>query len=425
MKRVIFVSLDFYPDDQAVSQLFVDLLLRLAGERFAITVLCGFPMGTSTGHSDRVPRYETVHGIEIIRCGFPVQDKRRLLLRAILYASFLVHAWWKLVGLGRNSLVFGVTSPPFNAQLLWAASWIGRFRYQYMFLDIYPEALCALGCLDSRSLLARGWRFFNRLSYRRASALVVLGRDMIPLLARQYSIHPDRVTYIPHWSVVEGEEPIPFSANRLAGRLGIQDKFVVQYSGNMGLLHDMETLVRAAHRLRDDDQIHFLFIGKGRRRRAAETLARELDLPNVTWLEFVPRAQLHEALSCCHAALISLRRGMEGVAVPSKLYGILASGRTVLAQVPRESEIAYVVEEEQCGLVVEPDDTEGLAQAIQRLASNPELTRELSANARRAYASKYTLQQAVDAFDKLWDRGGVLPSADSYGRFAPRVATEN
>lgn len=422
MKRVIFVSLDFYPDDQAASQLFVDLLLRLAGEGVAITVLCGFPMGTSTGYSGRVPRSENLHGIEIIRCGFQVKDKRRLLLRAILYTSFLVHAWWRLVRLGRNSLVFGVTSPPFNAQLLWAASWVGRFPYQYMFLDIYPEALCALGRLHPRSLLARGWRFLNRLSYRRATALAVLGRDMIPLLERHYGIHPNRITYIPHWSAVEVEEPIPFSQTPLARRLGIQDKFVVQYSGNMGLLHDMETLVRAAHRLRDDAHIHFLFIGKGRRRRAAEALARELDVPNITWLDFVPRARLPETLSCCHAALISLRQGMEGVAVPSKLYGILAFGRAVLAQVPRESEIAYVVEEERCGLMVEPGDVEELARAIRSLASNPELTRQMSANARRAYRSKYTIEQAVGAFKALWEGAGV---ADGYATPAARAAAEN
>lgn len=408
-RHVVFVSLDFYPDDQAVSQLFADLLLAvrrdLPLEEIKLSVLCGFPMGTSAGIYGPVPRRENLSGVEILRCGFRVHDKRKLIYRAALYASFLLHAGWELLRLGPGALVFGVTSPPFGAHLLWVTSRLARFRYQYMFLDVYPDALLALGRLKPRSLLIRCWTFLNRRSYQGAEALAVLGRDMIPLLGRRYGIAPDRITYIPHWSASEAEHPMPFSDNQLAARLGLGDKFVVQYSGNMGLLHDIEGLVQAAHLLRDDERIHFLFIGKGRRRAEAERLSRELELPNVTWLEFVPRDQLRETLSCCHVSLISLRQGMQGVAVPSKLYGILAAGRAAVAQVPRCSEIAYVIEEEQCGIVIDPGDVKGLASAIEVMASEPERASRMGENAFHAYQSKYTLTAAVSVFERLWGVG--------------------
>lgn len=403
MKHIVVVSLDFYPDDQAASQLFTDLLLRLAGQGMRITVLCGFPPATSPARRERVPRRETVEGIEIVRCGRHLPDKHRLRQRAILYASFLLHAGWKLLRLERNALVFGITSPPFTAHLLWVTSRVAGFSYQYMLLDLYPELLFALGTLTPGSLLGRGWLALNRLSYRRAAALSVIGRDMLPRLQRSYGLDPRQVSYIPHWSPAEVSGPIPYVENPLAHRLGLDGKFVVQYAGNMGLLHDLDTLVRVAAGLRNDERIHFLFVGKGRRRWAAEELGRRLKLSNVTWLDFVPRERLPETLACCHAALISLRRDLAGVAVPSKLYGILGSGRAVLALVPRESEIALVIEEERCGMVIEPDDVAGAVRAIQRLAGDEGLTQHMSDNAFRAYRAKYTLDHAVGAFLRLWE----------------------
>jgi glycosyltransferase involved in cell wall biosynthesis len=401
-KHVVWVTLDFYPDDQASSQLFTDLLLRIAADSVRISVFCGYPVRATKGRPGPVPRKETLGGITIERCGFNVEEKHGLVNRALLYAAFLIHAAWRLLRVDRKSIVFGVTSPPFIAHVLWLTSRIRRFSYGYMFLDIYPEALIALGRLSRESLIGRCWTRLNRLSYAPARPIAVLGRDMIPLLARNYAIDPERIVYIPHWSAAEPVTPLPFSQNSLAHTLGLADKFVVQYSGNMGLLHDIDSLIHAAARLRDDPQIHFLFIGKGRRRRAAEALATSLNLTNITWLDFVSREQLPETLSCCHAAVVSMRAGMQGVAVPSKLYGILASGRAVIAQVPEGSEIAMVVEEEACGVVVPPGDIDRLVDTIRSLAADRVAIDRMSERAFAAYRAKYTIDQAVQSFKHMW-----------------------
>jgi glycosyltransferase involved in cell wall biosynthesis len=211
-----------------------------------------------------------------------------------------------------------------------------------------------------------------------------------------------RLRYIPPWSSTAIQEPLAFADNPLAEELHLRDKFVVQYSGNMGLWHDMDSIVQAAAKLADQPHIHFVFIGGGMRRKQAQELAARLELNNITWLDFFPKERLAESLTCCHAALVSLRCGLEGVAVPSKLYGILASGRAVIAQVPAASEIALVVEEERCGLVVEPGDVDALAAAIQTLACDKAATEAMGSRAFAAYQQKYTLQQAVDHFRQLW-----------------------
>ena len=406
VQHIVFVCLVFHPDSSASSLLFTDLFKRLAADGTRITALCGFPSKDSREEVGSLPRRETVWGIDIVRCGARIQGKRHVLSRAIAYGSFLAHAGWKLLWLGRHATVVGGTDPPFTSIALWLVSRFGRFGYECILLDVYPDGLVALGSLKGTSLLTRLWRRLNRLSYARARRLTVIGRDMVARLQRQYGIDPAGVVYVPHWGTAEVDAVEATDQRPLLDRLGLQDKFVVQYSGNMGLWHDMDSFVRAAHRVQDDARIHFLFIGKGRRRSAAEQLAHELGLRNITWLEFLPREQLAESLTSCHAALISLRQGLEGVAVPSKLYGMLAAGRAIIAQVPRESEVAYVVNEEQCGLVVEPGDVDHLVAAIRTLVDDPALAERMGVNAFAAYRSKYTIDQAAAAFKELWQLPG-------------------
>jgi len=400
-RRVVFVSLVFYPDSSASSILFTDLFRQLVDET-GITVLCGFPTKDIGVDVSLLPRRETLDGIEIVRCGVRIQGKRSILTRAVAYVSFLVHAGWRLLRLECRARVVGGTDPPFTSIALWVLSRLGRLEYECILLDVYPDGLIGLGALSASSTIAWVWRALNRLSYRGAVRLDVIGRDMVTLLERRYDVDPRKTVYIPHWGAMEVDAMEVADRSPLIERLGLQGKFVVQYSGNMGLWHDMESFVHAADRVRDDDRIQFLFIGKGMRRAGAERLAQTLGLTNITWMDFLPREQLAQGLASCDAALISLRQGLQGVAVPSKLYGILASGRAVVAQVPRNSEVAYVVEEERCGVVVDPGDVAGLAGAIRLLASDGELTRQMGERARAAYRAKYTLDHAAHAFKSLW-----------------------
>jgi colanic acid biosynthesis glycosyl transferase WcaI len=399
---IVFVCLVFHPDSSASSILFTDLFRRLANDGSRITVLTGFP-SKDAGYHATLPRREDLDGIQIIRCGLRIQGKQSITARALAYSSFLLHAGWKLAWIGRRSRVVGGTDPPFTSIVLWLLSRLTRFDYECILLDIYPDGLVGLGRMRSSSSLTRVWRALNRRSYRAARRLTVIGRDMAALLQNRYGIDPGHIDYIPHWGSEEVECLEDVSQRPFLAQLGLTEKFVVQYSGNMGLWHDIDSIVRAAYLLRSDPHIHFLFIGKGRRRFGAEQLARRLGLMNITWLDFVPRSSLGESLLSCDAALVSLGHGLAGVAVPSKLYGILASGRPLIAQVPVESEVAYVAVEEHCGIVIEPGNDAGLAAAVQSLATDPDLVRTMGDNARYAYRTKYTIGQAAAAFETLWN----------------------
>ena len=409
-RLVVFVCLAFAPDSSATSILFTDLFRRMAARGARVLALTGFPT-KDAGQARLLPRHDRIGSVEIERVGVRTEGKRHLTARAIAYGAFLLGAARRLARLERDALVLGGTDPPFTAIMLWMLWLVTRRRYQCILLDAYPDGLIALGTLRPDSLLVRVWTTLNRQAYIHADRIFVIGRDMIGLLEGTYRVPRDRIVYLPHWASQEVDDA-EFRDNReLLESLGIADKFVVQYSGNMGLWHDMDTLVRAAAEVHADLHIHFLFIGKGRRRAAAERLAHDLKLSNITWLDFLPREQLSRSLVNCDVALISMRAGLEGVAVPSKLYGILAAGRPVLAQVPLRSEVAIAVREDDCGVVVAPGDASGLADAVRRLASDPDGARAMGLRARRAYETRYTIDHAVEAFAGIWGLSIDRPDA--------------
>lgn len=413
MKKIVFVCQVFYPDATSTSQLFTALFAEMAGKEAEIEILSGFPSAQGQSEPIRPPRYEVYKGIKIHRLGLRIDLKKNLMSRGLAYMSFLIATAWKLLWMKKPDILFGVTNPPILAPMLWFLSKIKKLPYQYMVLDQYPDGLIALG-MNPRSLVARFWMWLNRLAYRRAEKMVVLGRDMTTLLTTKYDVDEKNIDYIPHWSAVELEEPMPIEECKMVDDLGLRDKFIVQYSGNMGLWHDMECLVRAAQLCEDDPSIHFLFVGNGARRQGAVDLAEELGVKNITWHDFVPLEQLRESLSSCDVALISLRAGFEGVAVPSKLYGILASGRAIIAQVPPGTEVALTLDENECGLSVDPEDTEGLAAAVRELAADHARTKQYGEASFAAYRDKYRLDQALVAFRECWG----LPAGGAPGEQA-------
>ncbi len=399
LRSVVFVCQVFHPDEISTSQLFSPLMRALASKGYDVTVLCGFPASGSPRH---LPRFEIWEEVKIRRCGLRVPLKKNMVSRVLAYGSYLLEATLRLMGSARQAQWLGVTNPPFLAWFLAAASAVRRKSFDFMLLDLQPEGLVALREVSESAFLVRAWMALNRVSYRAARRLIVLGRDMPPILWKNYGIGDSgRLPYLPHWSAAECSAPPGFGASKFVDLWGLRNRFVVQYSGNMGLWHDLETFVRAAKELENEPGFQFVFIGGGMRRKGAMNLARELGVGNIQWHDFVPLEKLSESLAACHVSLLSLMAGLEGVAVPCKLYGILASGRPVLAQVPKDSEVALTVGEHECGVVVEPGDVVGLVNALRSMALDPERLRVMGDNAFKAYQAHYRLDSAARAFDLL------------------------
>ena len=397
-KNLSLICQVFYPDDQATSILFSDLMRSLSKD-YKIKVFSGYPSTSARSLKDqKIMKYEKYESFEVIRCGLKIDPKSGLFNRALSYLSFNIEVLFRVIFL-KDSKLMGVTNPFSNLWIMALAKIFNSNENIYVFLDIYPEGLIALGNLKQNSIFARCWIFLNQISLKMIDKVIVIGRDMFNVLEKYDVEH--KISYIPHWSSIKPKKPLLFKDSKFINERKLQNKFIIQYSGNMGLWHDMDTYIRCAAKTMDKNKITYNFIGGGIKREHSEKLTNQLGLKNVSWFDFVDLEDLDQSLAACHLSLISLNNNLEGVAVPSKLYGILASGRPIVASVPKDSEIALTINEHKCGFVVDPGDDEKLSEIIVDCYQNKYDLEKMSENSFNAFSSSYTVEAVIDEFRKV------------------------
>ena len=196
-------------------------------------------------------------------------------------------------------------------------------------------------------------------------------------------------------------KPLPRSENALFGHLGLANKFVIQYSGNIGRTHGIEYLIQCAEQMRNDSPLHFLFIGFGGKKAWLKQAVEDRGLKNVTILDYRLRSELRYSLNACDIAIISLARGMAGVSVPSRMYNVMAAGKPIIAVADAASELAQVIRDEDIGWVVEPGNVAALKAAIIEAMGNPDRLIQMGLRARRAAETKYSFERANASYINL------------------------
>ncbi|MGA0849531.1 MAG: glycosyltransferase family 4 protein, partial [Chthoniobacterales bacterium] len=305
---------------------------------------------------------DVVNGVEIIRVGAAPFTRASHWRRALSYLGLYPQLMWQVWKLGKVDAVVSMTDPPLQVAAVTIASRKGVKKVHWA-QDVYPELAEELGVIPRGGLLARVLRVVSTWALRMQDEVVVVGRCMRERLIER-GVDAGKIEVIPNWSSVKpvGAEQVTV----MRRRLGWEGKFVVLYSGNIGLAHDFETLVDAA-RLLGGAGVELVFAGEGPR---LEELRRDTaGLDHVRFLPPQPKEELSAFLAAADLHLVSVRAGLEGLVVPSKAYGILAAGRPLLYVGGPDAEVARVIAESGCGTVVPNGDPTGLAEAIKRAAS--------------------------------------------------------
>lgn len=360
--HVTFVSVYFYPDMSGTSQILTDLAVGLSELGCQVSVFTTHP---TFGSRARAKRRENYRGVEIHRLFGTQFDKNHKLGRAINSASFLASAFWAMLTRRIDGPLMIVSHPPLLEFAGYLVSRLRGRRYVYLVHDVFPDEAITLGFINPDGLARKLWDRANALSVSHASQVIVLSETMKAVMMRKGGprARAERFHVIHNW-VDEGFiRPLVKSENWFVAQHGLEGKFVVLYSGNLGHSHDLESMIAAAERLRDRDML-FLFIGEGGKKQKLQALVQERGLGNVRFLPYQPRDVLPFSLTCSDVSLMALEKGIEGLQMPSKLYSILASGRPVVALVESGFEIARLIEGAGCGLSVPPNDVEGLCQAL-------------------------------------------------------------
>ena len=351
--RVLVFNQYYWPGVEATAHLLSDLCAALADE-FDIVVITGALAGSPAGR--------TMHeGVEIVRIRSTSHDRASLGLRALNYMSYLAGALAAGLKERKPDVVLCMTDPPMVADVGLAVA--RRFGVPLVVIsqDVFPEAAIAVRRLENPVVLAL-LRALVAAYLRRADRVVAIGETMSRRLVAK-GASPARITVIPNWVDTSRLEPRPHD-NEWAREHGFAGRFVVMHSGNVGHAQDLDSLVRATTLLGDLDDLAVTIIGRGARRTELTELADTLGANAITFLDYQPREALSLSLSAAHAHVVGLAKGLSGYIVPSRLYGILAVGRPVIAAADDDSETARLVREIGCGVVVEPGRPELLAAAI-------------------------------------------------------------
>lgn len=396
--KVLLLNQVFWPDVAATAQHGHDLGRYLAQHGVQVTALASRSLYSKTGKA--LPREGGVDGIRIVRAGQSRFGKTALAARAFDFVSFYLAALWRAIWLPRQDIVVCFTTPPFIAFVGILLRWLKGTKVVCWTMDLYPDVPVAAGVLRRGSLAHSLFDAVDRFSLRHADRVVVLGRCMQQRLLEK-GVDPKRMEVINVWA--DGDEvsvrPIEGNALRTAWQVG--DRFVIEYSGNFGIGHDGETMYRAMQATRADDSIRWVIVGGGTKRGELEAFVQAHDIVNAVLKPYQPREALGELLSLGNVHLVSVAENFSGLLVPSKFYGVLAAARPVLYVGPRESEVARVIEESKCGLVIEQRDSAGLVKAIETLHADPQLAQAMGRRAREAFERTFTRSHACERWLRL------------------------
>ncbi len=388
----------YYPEETSTGYYLTKIAEGLSDD-FDVKVLCGQPNYSARGN--RAPDHEFHNGVEIFRAWGTTLDKNVIVYRLINMFTISLSVFLKaLAKIKQGDKVLVVTNPPTLPFIAAVASLIRGGSYTLLIHDNYPEILIAAGKASEGSLFVRFASICNRWLYKHAAKIIVVGRDMEKLIAKKTAGLDIPIAVIPNWAELDAVSPSDRTANGMLKELGLQDKFVFLYAGNMGYPNDVESIVGCADLLRDNDSAHFIFLGAGAKRNWIVNEVNRLELSNVTVLDPRPRSEQQVFLNACDVSFVSLVSKMRGVSMPSRTYNILAVGKPVLAIVEEDSETAFVVEEENIGWVVPPGNAKALADTVLRIYDERETLAERGRRARTAALAKYSAEAAIENYSR-------------------------
>jgi colanic acid biosynthesis glycosyl transferase WcaI len=396
MKRLWVVSELYYPEETSTGYYLTEIAEGLAGD-FEVKVLCGQPNYFRRGL--RAPRHETHNGVDITRCAGTTLNKDVIAFRLINMITLGMSAFVKaLFKFKKSDIVLVVTTPPLMPLILAVAARLKGSAFVPLIHDNYPELAIAVKKLGANSLVSRMTRSVNKWLLGSARKIIVVGRDMKILVSEKIKNKKTPIVVIPNWAETDELEPRPRSENTLLKELGLMDRFVILYAGNMGHPNEMESIIECAGRLKDDHRFHFIFLGAGAKRKWLESEVEKKALKNVTLLPPKPRSEQNEFLNACDAGVISLVPGMWGVSMPSRTYNTLAVGKPIIAITETGSELAQVVEEDKVGWVAPPFQPDKLLEAIFQAYEEWDGFEEIRKRARDAAIKRYTLKTALEKY---------------------------
>lgn len=397
--KILLLNL-YYPPDTSATAKMAHTVVDTVSTCHTIAVLCGRPSyDTSERRAWRLYQTETVGLARIIRAGstdFPRFDMKKRVLNYLSYTALAIPR-----ALFANcDVVLAMTDPPFQGITGAFVAMLKRKPYVYNIRDLYPEMALG-GSLVEPGWLSRIWETLHRRALRRATRVIVLGEDMRARIIAK-GVAPSRVVVIRDGAeTFPPNSPLPVPDRDIVRAIRGSFSFVLLHAGNIGFYGAWNTLVTAARKLASDG-VGLVFVGTGAQR--AEVQAAAAGSDNIRFIDYFPYGKIPSVLAAADAHIVTVKRGLEGVVVPSKMYGILAAGKPIVAVAAKESDVASLGVQRGFAVAADPDKPAELARVIRELMADLNRLKTMGEAARivaPAYDRAGELQKFLKIFDEL------------------------
>ena len=365
-----------------------------------VTVLCGRPSYHPTESRAWRPYQTEIAGrVRIIRAGstdFPRFDMKK---RVLNYLSYVALAIPGALFVPCDAVV-AMTDPPFQGIVGAIVAILKRKPYVYNIRDMYPD-MAVGGSIVEPGGIARVWEKLHRWALRRATRVIVLGEDMRARIIAK-GVEPSRVLIVRDGTeILPRNTPLPTPDPEVVSAIRGSFSFVLVHAGNLGFYGAWNTLVTAARNLASEG-VGLVFVGDGAQRSQIEAAAAGSG--NIRFLEFFPASKIPSVLAAADAHVITVKRGLEGVVAPSKMYGILAAGKPIVAVAPKDTDAVSLGIQRGFAVDADPDRPAEVVNAVRALASDPNKLKAMGEAARAAapdYDRVKELQKFVEIIDHL------------------------
>lgn len=381
-KRILIYAHYYVPDVASTGQILRELAEGLQ-DKFDVTVICVVPSYNGVVEDKyKTNKFfkEEINGVKILRIRVPEFTKASKLSRIKNILSYFLGAMSATFKVGKQDYVFSISQPPILGGLLgvWG-KWIKRARYIYNIQDFNPEQIIAVSYSKNKIIL-KLMMLFDKFSCRQADKVIVVGRDMAETLKKRF--HNKRVpehTFINNW--IDEKVIYPLSkdnekVNYFKKRYNLENKFIIMYSGNIGLYYDLENIIKVIRDFpkgtmtTDGREVVFAFVGAGTMLDNLVKYKEENNMDNVKFIPYQDKEDLIYSLNAGDVHWCVNARGIKGVSVPSKCYGIMAVGKPILGVLEKGSECSLIIEETGCGLCCEPGNYSAVKKQIMWFIKN-------------------------------------------------------
>lgn len=402
--KIKLISEYFHPEPASTAQLMTQLAVGLDDRGYDVEAYTTQP--TYQGQEkEKLPKKGEYQGVDINRVFSTKLDKEKFFLRAVNWLTFCLSLLFRFLFTREKSNVtlLAVSNPPIVHFFAGLVARIKGWNLVLITYDVYPDLPIVLGMLSENSLVTKIWNWMNRVAYNSADKIVALDQNMKENISSKTGCDiEDKITIIPNWEDPDFITPVEKSENSFAQKNGHLDDLTFIYSGNLGLQHDLESLVEAFDRVRELP-VKMVFIGEGAKKSKVQKMVKEKDLENVNFHPYQPWEEVPITLTSGDVSVIAEDHRMEGICVSCKIYSSLATGQPILGITQETSEIAKVIENSDSGLYAGQGDVDQIVSHIKFWLNNPDELKRMGNNARNYFEQNFTVDRAVNAYANVID----------------------